>query len=60
MIEADLIDEFIIYAAPILMGSDANSMATLPLINMADKIKLSISDIRMVGDDIKITAKIND
>ena len=60
MIEANLIDEFIIYAAPILMGSDANSMATLPLSNMADKIKLSISDIRMVGDDIKITAKIND
>jgi diaminohydroxyphosphoribosylaminopyrimidine deaminase/5-amino-6-(5-phosphoribosylamino)uracil reductase len=60
MIEANLIDEFVIYTAPILMGSNANSMATLSLSNMADKIKLSISDIRMVGDDIKITAKIND
>jgi diaminohydroxyphosphoribosylaminopyrimidine deaminase (EC 3.5.4.26)/5-amino-6-(5-phosphoribosylamino)uracil reductase (EC 1.1.1.193) len=58
MIEACLIDEFIIYTAPILMGSHANSMATLALGAMADKIQLQISDIRMVGDDIRITANI--
>jgi len=58
MIEAQLIDEFIIYTAPILMGSHANSMATLALGVMADKIQLQLSDIRMVGDDIRITANI--
>jgi diaminohydroxyphosphoribosylaminopyrimidine deaminase/5-amino-6-(5-phosphoribosylamino)uracil reductase len=58
MIEADLIDEFIIYTAPILMGSNANSMATLPINNMTDKINLAIQDLRMIGDDMRITAKI--
>ncbi len=58
MVESHLIDEFIIYTAPILMGSHANSMATLALSAMADKIQLQLSDIRMVGDDIRITANI--
>jgi diaminohydroxyphosphoribosylaminopyrimidine deaminase/5-amino-6-(5-phosphoribosylamino)uracil reductase len=56
MLEAGLIDEFVIYTAPILMGSDAASMVTLPIENMANKVELNISDIRMVGKDIKITA----
>jgi diaminohydroxyphosphoribosylaminopyrimidine deaminase/5-amino-6-(5-phosphoribosylamino)uracil reductase len=56
MIKSNLIDEFIIYMAPILMGSDANSMLNLVIKNMADKIKLNIVDVRMLGDDIKITA----
>lgn len=56
MIKGKLIDEFIIYIAPILMGSDANSMLNLVIKNMADKIKLNIVDVKMLGDDIKITA----
>jgi diaminohydroxyphosphoribosylaminopyrimidine deaminase/5-amino-6-(5-phosphoribosylamino)uracil reductase len=58
MIEANLIDEFIIYTAPILMGSNANSMATLPINHMNDKINLDITDLRMIGDDMRITATI--
>ncbi len=56
MMKGNLIDEFIIYTAPILMGSDANSMLNLVIKNMADKIKLNIVDVKMLGDDIKITA----
>ncbi len=56
MIKGNLIDEFIIYMAPILMGSDTNSMLNLVIKNMADKIKLNIVDVKMLGDDIKITA----
>jgi len=58
MIEENLVDEFIIYTAPLLMGSEANSMATLALTTMADKIQLKLSDLRMVGNDIRITANI--
>ncbi|MDC9726552.1 MAG: bifunctional diaminohydroxyphosphoribosylaminopyrimidine deaminase/5-amino-6-(5-phosphoribosylamino)uracil reductase RibD [Candidatus Thioglobus sp.] len=58
MIENALIDELIIYTAPTLLGSNANSMATLPIDNMQDQIKLSISDLRLVGNDIRITATI--
>ncbi|BBB23482.1 diaminohydroxyphosphoribosylaminopyrimidine deaminase / 5-amino-6-(5-phosphoribosylamino)uracil reductase [Isorropodon fossajaponicum endosymbiont JTNG4] len=56
MIKNNLIDEFIIYVAPILMGSDANSMLNLVIKNIVHKIKLNIVNVRMVSDDIRITA----
>ncbi len=56
MVGAGLVDEFIIYMAPILMGNGANSMINLPIQTMGDKLALTIKDIRMVGEDIKITA----
>jgi diaminohydroxyphosphoribosylaminopyrimidine deaminase/5-amino-6-(5-phosphoribosylamino)uracil reductase len=58
MIQSNLIDEFIIYTAPVLMGSDANSMAHLSIASMTDKINLAISDVRMIDQDIRITASI--
>ena len=58
MVAKNLIDEFIIYSAPILMGSNANSMINLAIDNMCATIKLSIIDIKMLSGDIKITAKI--
>ena len=58
MIDNNLVDEFIIYSAPILMGSQAHSMAQLPIQNMDDKINLSIHDVRMIDQDMRITASI--
>lgn len=58
MIENNLIDEFIIYSAPTLMGSHANSMAQLPINKMTDKINLAIHDVRMIDEDMRITASI--
>ena len=60
MLAQHLIDEFVLYTAPILMGSKANSFVSLPLETMNDKIALNIKDIRLVGDDLKITANIHD
>ena len=60
MLAQNLIDEFVLYTAPILMGSEANSFVSLPLKTMNDKISLNIKDIRLVGDDLKITANIHD
>jgi len=54
--QAGLIDEMIIYTAPILLGSDATSMMQLPITEMNNKIKLQISDCRQIGVDMKITA----
>ena len=58
MIDNNLVDEFVIYSAPILMGSQAHSMAKLPIHNMADKINLNIHDVRMLDQDMRITASI--
>lgn len=60
MLCAGLIDELIIYMAPVLMGDAARGLFHLPgLAHMADRVSLSISDIRRVGDDWRITAQLN-
>ncbi len=59
MLRAGLIDELIIYMAPILMGNNARGLFSLPgLESMQDKIELDITDQRLVGQDIRITAKV--
>jgi len=59
MLQAGLIDEIIIYMAPVLMGNDARGLFALPgLETMQDKIELDITDQRLVGQDIRITAKV--
>ena len=56
MTEAGLIDEFIIYTAPLILGSDANPMIEIPLKKMSDKIKLNIIEVSQIDCDIKIRA----
>jgi len=58
MLQAGLIDEMIIYMAPVLMGSEARPLFNLPgMASMQQKISLDISDIRSFGKDIRIMAK---
>jgi len=60
MLQAGLIDELIIYLAPTLLGQDAKSLFQLPLLdNMSDRISLDFSDIRTIGNDIRIKATVN-
>jgi diaminohydroxyphosphoribosylaminopyrimidine deaminase/5-amino-6-(5-phosphoribosylamino)uracil reductase len=59
MLSAGLVDELVIYMAPKLFGSDARAMADLPAIqHLADCINLNITDLRAIGPDWRITAKI--
>ncbi|TVU63726.1 bifunctional diaminohydroxyphosphoribosylaminopyrimidine deaminase/5-amino-6-(5-phosphoribosylamino)uracil reductase RibD [Vibrio atlanticus] len=58
LIEAQLVDELILYLAPKLMGSDGRGlMGALGLTSMYDVIDLEIKDVRQVGVDIRIVAK---
>ena len=57
MMTADLIDELVVFMAPVLMGSDARPLMNMPLLTMSEKKPLEIIDIRAVGTDWKITAK---
>ena len=60
MLKAGLIDELVVYMAPILMGDNARGLFHLPgLDSMDQKIQLTISDIRAVGQDWRITATVN-
>ncbi len=59
MLHEGLIDELIVYMAPILMGDGARGLFHTPgLEMMADVVPLAISDIRAVGEDWRITARI--
>ncbi len=52
-----LIDELVIYMAPKLMGSNARPLFELPLQTMSAQLPLTISDVRAVGNDWRITAR---
>ncbi|WP_455375610.1 bifunctional diaminohydroxyphosphoribosylaminopyrimidine deaminase/5-amino-6-(5-phosphoribosylamino)uracil reductase RibD [Kaarinaea lacus] len=57
LLEAGIIDELVLYQAPILMGDQAKPMFMLPGISqMAQKIELSIRDTRQIGVDWRIIA----
>lgn len=56
-LQADLIDEFILYYAPKFMGHDAQGMFNLPEItHMSTVPSLTIADVTMVGQDIRLLA----
>lgn len=57
LIGQKLVDELVIYMAPCLLGNAAAGLFELGEISiMSDKIQLSIEDVRVVGQDIKIIA----
>lgn len=59
MISAGLVDELIVYMAPRLLGDRARGLFTLPGVSqLADAVALAVQDIRAVGDDWRITARV--
>ncbi len=58
LLRAGLLDELIIYMAPLLMGDQARGLFHLPgLDSMAQRVELEIADMRAVGRDWRITAR---
>ena len=53
---AGLVDEYQIFVAPKLLGSDARPLLDWPLQRMAEAQQLQIQDIRAFGDDWRIRA----
>ncbi len=59
-IEQNLVDELVLYQAPKLLGGDGKNLIEMPTITKLTQAKpLVISDIRMVGCDVRITTKFN-
>ncbi len=57
LVDAGLVDEFVIYMAPVIMGDQARGLFHLPrLETMAQKLVLQITDMRAVGTDWRISA----
>jgi diaminohydroxyphosphoribosylaminopyrimidine deaminase/5-amino-6-(5-phosphoribosylamino)uracil reductase len=59
VLHAGIIDELVIYMAPKLMGDGARGLFHTPgLDNLADAVQLDIQDVRAIGNDWRITARV--
>jgi diaminohydroxyphosphoribosylaminopyrimidine deaminase/5-amino-6-(5-phosphoribosylamino)uracil reductase len=59
VLHAGIIDELVIYMAPKLMGDGAKGLFHTPgLDKLADAVPLDIRDIRAIGEDWRITARV--
>ena len=54
-VSAGLVDELIVYCAPTLLGSDARPLLSLPLSEMNQQIRWQWQDVRMIGNDLRLT-----
>lgn len=55
LLQAGLVDEWIVYLAPCLMGSAAKGLFELPGVDkMADRHLLKLVETRSVGDDLRL------
>jgi diaminohydroxyphosphoribosylaminopyrimidine deaminase/5-amino-6-(5-phosphoribosylamino)uracil reductase len=59
-LEAGLIDELIVYMAPHVLGDRARGMFSIaPLADLAERYSLEIDDVRKVGPDLRIIARLS-
>lgn len=56
LLRENLVDEWVIYLAPVVLGDKARGLFHLPdLTRMAERFELTISDVRQVGRDLRLT-----
>jgi diaminohydroxyphosphoribosylaminopyrimidine deaminase / 5-amino-6-(5-phosphoribosylamino)uracil reductase len=56
-LQSGLVDEIVVYLAPSLLGHDAQPLAHLPgLVRLDQRLRLTPRDVRLVGEDIRVTA----
>jgi diaminohydroxyphosphoribosylaminopyrimidine deaminase/5-amino-6-(5-phosphoribosylamino)uracil reductase len=59
LLKAGLVDELVLYFAPQLLGDMARGMAQLgELTSLSDRVELAWQDVRQVGSDLRIVAKV--
>ena len=59
LVAAGLVDELLLYQAPCLIGDAARGMLDMPsLLSLENKQQLTIRDVRMVGADLRVLARL--
>ncbi len=59
LLQAGLVDELVIYLAPHLLGNAARGLFNIPVLEtMQSRVELDIQDVRAVGHDWRITARL--
>ncbi|HWI16082.1 MAG TPA: RibD family protein, partial [Burkholderiales bacterium] len=58
LLEAGLVDELLLYVAPLVLGDAARGMFTLPVIEaLQGARRFSLHDVKRVGEDLRIIAR---
>ncbi|MGZ5007478.1 MAG: bifunctional diaminohydroxyphosphoribosylaminopyrimidine deaminase/5-amino-6-(5-phosphoribosylamino)uracil reductase RibD [Methylobacter sp.] len=58
LLSEGLVDEYIVYMAPCVLGDQGRGLFTLPGVQqMADKKQFKLRDARQIGQDLKLTYK---
>ncbi|HSD96745.1 MAG TPA: bifunctional diaminohydroxyphosphoribosylaminopyrimidine deaminase/5-amino-6-(5-phosphoribosylamino)uracil reductase RibD [Sulfuricaulis sp.] len=61
LLRANLVDELVLYYAPQIMGNNERGMFALtPLARMADRVNLDITDVRPIGKDWRVIARVSE
>lgn len=61
LLKQGLVDELLLYYAPHIMGNNERGMFVLPpLLRMSDRIEVEITDIRAIGKDWRVIAKVSE
>jgi diaminohydroxyphosphoribosylaminopyrimidine deaminase/5-amino-6-(5-phosphoribosylamino)uracil reductase len=55
-LRAGLVDEVIVYLAPALLGAGSSAIGDIGIDSIADVLRLDISEVVLVGSDVRITA----
>ncbi|MCU1425405.1 MAG: ribD [Microbacteriaceae bacterium] len=56
-VTAGLVDEYLVYLAPILLGGPRTALGDIGVDTIADRRPLSITGIEVLGDDLLVTAR---
>ncbi|MFO1393536.1 MAG: bifunctional diaminohydroxyphosphoribosylaminopyrimidine deaminase/5-amino-6-(5-phosphoribosylamino)uracil reductase RibD [Steroidobacteraceae bacterium] len=57
-LRAGLVDEIVVYMAPVVLGSSARSLFNLPALErMCDRCEFEWRDVERVGDDLRLTLR---
>lgn len=54
-LQAGLVDEWLLYQAPTLLGASARPLVDWPLTQMAQQQRWQLQDCRQIGDDMRMT-----
>jgi diaminohydroxyphosphoribosylaminopyrimidine deaminase/5-amino-6-(5-phosphoribosylamino)uracil reductase len=58
LLAAGLVDEIVLYLAPILLGSAARGMFDLPVLtDLSGRYDLRVTDLRKIGNDLRVLAR---
>jgi diaminohydroxyphosphoribosylaminopyrimidine deaminase/5-amino-6-(5-phosphoribosylamino)uracil reductase len=60
LVDAGLVDEFLVYLAPSIIGDPARGMAerAAPLAALAARTRLAFRSVESIGDDLRIVARV--